>query len=70
AIGVELFLRKHGYSEGIHGGLRLESVTPMVLIRSFYIMIVVFLCQNLWQIAPKKHNTYGVVPHTTYINPG
>ena len=21
AIGVELFLRKHGYSEGIHGGL-------------------------------------------------
>ncbi|ERJ99495.1 hypothetical protein HMPREF9145_0958 [Segatella salivae F0493] len=42
----------------------------MVLIRSFYIMIVVFLCQNLWQIAPKKRNTYGVVPHTTYINPG
>jgi len=63
-------LRKHGYSEGIHGGLRLESVTPMVLIRSFYIMIIVFLCQNLWQIAPKKRNTYGVVPRKPYVNPG
>ena len=31
AVGVELFLRKHGYSEEVHGGLRLESVTPMVL---------------------------------------
>jgi len=29
-------LRKHGYSEGIHGGLRLESVTPMVLKHLFY----------------------------------
>ena len=24
----------------------------------------------LWRITPKKHNTYGVVPHTTYPNPG
>ena len=24
----------------------------------------------LWRITPKKHNTYGVVPHTTYANPG
>jgi len=32
----------------------------MVLIRSFYIMIVVFLCQILWRINQKKHNTYGV----------
>ena len=24
----------------------------------------------LWRINPKKRNTYGVVPHTTYINPG
>ena len=64
------FFRKHGYSEGTHGGLRLESVTPMVLIRSFYIMIVDFLCQNLWQIAPKKRNTYGVVSRKPYVNPG
>ncbi|MEZ7713879.1 hypothetical protein [Segatella salivae] len=31
AIGVELFLRKHRYSEGIYGRLRLESVTPTAL---------------------------------------
>jgi len=31
AIGVELFLRKHGYNEGINGRLRLKSVTPMAL---------------------------------------
>ena len=31
AVGVELFPRRHGYSEEIHGGLRLESVTPMAL---------------------------------------
>ena len=24
----------------------------------------------LWRITPKKRNTYGVVPHTTYANPG
>jgi len=63
-------LRKYGYSEGILGGLRLKSVTPMALIRSFYIMIVVFLCQNLWRINQKKRNTYGVVSHKPYITPG
>ena len=26
--------------------------------------------QNIWQIAPKKYNTYGVVPRKPYINPG
>jgi len=36
AVGVELFLRKHGYSEEIHGGLRLESVTPIALIPIIY----------------------------------
>ena len=36
AIGVELFLRKHGYSKGINGELRLESVTPIALIRLFH----------------------------------
>ena len=24
----------------------------------------------LWRITPKKRNTYGVAPHTTYANPG
>ena len=36
AVSVEFSLGKHGYSEGIHGGLRLESVTPMALKYSFY----------------------------------
>ena len=36
AIGVELFLRRHGYSKGINDGLRLESVTPMALICLFH----------------------------------
>ena len=27
-------MRKHGYSEEIYGGLRLESVTPMALFHS------------------------------------
>ena len=31
AVGVELFPRRHGYSEEIISGLRLESVTPMAL---------------------------------------
>ena len=25
---------------------------------------------NKYWIAPKKRNTYGVVPRTTYVNPG
>jgi len=31
-------LRKQAYNEDIHGGLRLESATPMVLKSSFYNM--------------------------------
>ena len=43
-----------------YGGLRLESVTPTALKRSFYIMIHISLCLYLWQIALKKRNAYGV----------
>ena len=32
------FFRKHGYSEGTHGGLRLESVTHMALNYSFCVI--------------------------------
>ena len=60
AIGVELFPRKHGYSEGIHGGLRLESATHMALKRSFYIMIYISSCPYSWRIALRKRNTYSV----------
>jgi hypothetical protein len=50
-------LRKHGYSEGIHGGLRLESVTHMALNFSFCVIVHIFSRQNIWWIAPKKRNT-------------
>ena len=70
AIGVEFSLRKHGYSEGIYGGLRLESVTPMALKCSIRNMNYVMSRQKIWWITPKKRNTYGVVPRTTYANPG
>jgi len=70
AVSVEFSLRKHGYSEGIHGELRLESVTPMALKCSIRNMNYVMSRQKIWWIMPKKRNTYGVVPRTTYANPG
>jgi len=48
AIGVELFLRKHGYSKGINGGLRLESVTPAALKHSIRNMNYVISRQKIW----------------------
>ena len=42
----------------------------MALKYSFYIMIHIFSRQNIWWIAPKKRNTYGVVPRKPYANPG
>ena len=56
AIGVELFLRKHGYSEGILGGLRLKSVTPTALNYLFCVIVHIFSRQNIWWIVSKKHN--------------
>ena len=47
AIGVELFMRKHGYSEGNHDGLRLESATPMVLKHLFHYVINIISHHNL-----------------------
>ncbi len=38
AVSVELFLRKHGYSEEIHGGLRLKSVAPMALFHANHVL--------------------------------
>ena len=64
AVGVELFPRKHGYSDGINGGLRLESVTLTALKRVLHDVINVYTYMNKWQITQKRYNTYGVVPHT------
>jgi len=70
AVGVEFSLRKYGYSKGIHGGLRLESVTPVALKCSIRNMNYIISRQKIWWITPKKHNIYGVVPHKPYANPG
>ena len=66
----ELFLRKHGYNEDIHGGLRLESVTPMALKHVFHGVINVNIHMDKWWIASKKYNTYSVVPRKPYVTPG
>jgi len=60
AVGVELFPRRHGYSEGFYGGLRLESVTPMVLKYSYHGVIDGNIRMNKWRITLRKRNTYGV----------
>lgn len=41
-------LRKCGYNEGIHDGLRIECVTPTALNRLFRNMNYVFSHLNLW----------------------
>ena len=58
----------HGYSEVFYVELRLESVTPTALKRSFYIMIHISLCLYLWRIAPKKRDTYGVEEYYSSYN--
>ncbi|MBF1562254.1 MAG: hypothetical protein HXO12_02925 [Prevotella salivae] len=55
-------MRKHGYCEGIYGGLRLESATPTALKYSIRNMNYVISRQNIWWITSKRYNTYGVVP--------
>ena len=64
AIGVELFLRKHGYSEVIHGGLIKKSATPTALKYVFHDVVNIYMRMNKWWIMSKRYNTYSVVPHT------
>ena len=45
AISVEFSLGRHGYSEEIYGGLRLESVTPMAL-KSVFFNAISFVLQH------------------------
>ena len=49
AVGVELFQWKHGYSEGIYGGLRLKSVTLMALKHLFSNTIKDNIRINKWR---------------------
>ena len=60
AVGVELFLRRHGYSEGINGGLRLENATPMALFPTQHTLTQGSLHYRLATLGYQKRNTYGV----------
>ena len=48
----------------------IKSATPTALECAFYILVHIFSRLNLWRIALRKHNTYGVVPYKPYVNPG
>ena len=48
----------------------IETATPMVLKHVSYGVINVNIHMDKWWIAPKRYNTYGVVPRKPYINPG
>ena len=50
----------HGYSEGIHGGLRLESATPMALFHTNHALTQGSLHYRLATLGYQKRNTYGV----------
>lgn len=53
-------MRKHGYSEGIHGGLRLESATPMALFPANHALTQGSLHYHLATLGYRKRNTNGV----------
>ncbi|MFC2654207.1 MAG: hypothetical protein ACFN0J_05760, partial [Segatella salivae] len=49
-----------GYNEEIHGGLRLESVTPVVLVHANHALTQGSLHYRLATLGYQKRNTYGV----------
>ena len=60
AIGVELFLRKYGYSKVIHGGLCKETATPMALCHANHALTQGSLHYRLATQGYRKRNTDGV----------
>ena len=53
-------MRKHGYNEEIHGGLRLESVTPMALFHANHALTQGSLHCRLATLGYKMRNAYSV----------
>ncbi|MBF1536430.1 MAG: hypothetical protein HXO07_03205 [Prevotella salivae] len=53
-------MRKHGDSEEIHDGLRLESVTPTALVHANHTLIQGSPHYRLAPLGYQKYNTYGV----------
>ena len=60
AVSVELFLRMHGYSEVIHGGLIKKSATPTALFPTNHTLTQGSLHYRLATLGYQKRNTYGV----------
>jgi len=60
AVSVELFLRMHGYSEVIHGGLIKKSATPTALFHAQHTLIQGSLHYRLATLGYQKRNTDGV----------
>ena len=53
-------MRKHGYNEEIHGGLRLESVTPTALFHAQHTLTQGSLHYRLATLGYKMRNAYSV----------
>ena len=59
---------KYGYNEGIHDGLRLESVTPTALFPTSHTQTQGSLHYRLATLGYQKHNTYGVEEYNSSYN--
>ncbi|MBF1561155.1 MAG: hypothetical protein HXO11_08380, partial [Prevotella salivae] len=57
AVSVELFLRKHGYSEVIHGRLIKKNATPMALFHTQHTLTQGSLHYRLATLGYQKRNT-------------
>jgi len=53
-------LWRHGYNEGIHGGLHKKSVTPMALFHANHTLTQGSLHYRLATLGYQKRNTDGV----------
>jgi len=51
-------LRRHGYSEGIYGGLHKETATPMALFHVNHTLTQGSLHYRLPTLGYRKYNTY------------
>ena len=48
----------------------IKGATPTALKRVLHDVINVYAHMYKWQVTPKRYNTYSVVPHKLYVNPG
>ena len=63
-------MRKHGYSEGIYGGLRLESVTPMALKCSIRNMNYIISRQKYGGLRRKSTTPMALFPTNHMLTQG